>query len=180
MTVIERCSLSPCSHPLVDSVSGQSWPAITVPLSGIHSPGRTITPAPTGSMGISISVPSAHPLRWWRKRRVCGLFDEGRAAASDSTGGYQCSRRTGGHDIPSPGRHCRPPAAARCVNGARFDRARVPLVREVCPVVHPFLGWSRHAAAIVLMHGVRGSSILRCWASGLVCCIPSPTCSPST
>jgi hypothetical protein len=31
MTVIERCSLSPCSHPLVDSVSGQPWPAITVP-----------------------------------------------------------------------------------------------------------------------------------------------------
>jgi hypothetical protein len=87
------------------------------------------------------------PARWWRKRRICRLFDEGRAAASDSTGGYQCSGRTGGHDIPSPGRHCRPPAAARCVNRARLGPARVPLVREVCPVIHPFPGCSRHAAA---------------------------------
>jgi len=30
MTVIERCSLSPRSHPLVDSVSGQSLSAISV------------------------------------------------------------------------------------------------------------------------------------------------------
>jgi hypothetical protein len=43
MTGIERCSLSPRSHPLVDSASGQSWPAITVQSTGICSPGRTIT-----------------------------------------------------------------------------------------------------------------------------------------
>jgi hypothetical protein len=39
ITVIEGCSLSPRSHPLVDSASGQSWPATTPPLSGICSLG---------------------------------------------------------------------------------------------------------------------------------------------
>jgi hypothetical protein len=43
MTVIERFSLSPRSYPLVDGASGQSWPANTVPLTGINSPGGTIT-----------------------------------------------------------------------------------------------------------------------------------------
>jgi hypothetical protein len=146
MTVVEHCSLSPRSHPPLDSVSGQPWPAITVPLSGIYSPGRTKTPAPDrigGNLDFGAVSP---PARWRRKRGVCGLFDECRAAASDSTGDYQCSRRTDAHDIPSPGRHCRPPAAARCVNRARLGPARVPLVREVCPANHPFPGWSRHAA----------------------------------
>jgi hypothetical protein len=35
MTVIERCSLSSRSHPLVDSASVQSWRATMVPLTGI-------------------------------------------------------------------------------------------------------------------------------------------------
>jgi hypothetical protein len=51
MTVIERYSLSPCSHPLVDSASGQPWPAITVPLSGIHSPGRKTSGHPVVTAG---------------------------------------------------------------------------------------------------------------------------------
>jgi hypothetical protein len=46
MTIIERCSLSPRSHPLMDSASGQSWPATTPPLTGINSPGGTITISP--------------------------------------------------------------------------------------------------------------------------------------
>jgi hypothetical protein len=37
MTIIERCSLSPRSHPLMDSASGQSWPAIAMPLTGISA-----------------------------------------------------------------------------------------------------------------------------------------------
>jgi hypothetical protein len=43
MTVIERSSPSPRSHPLVDGASSQSSPASTVPLTGINSPGGTIT-----------------------------------------------------------------------------------------------------------------------------------------
>jgi hypothetical protein len=30
MTIIERCSLSLRSHPLMDSAGGQSWPAIAM------------------------------------------------------------------------------------------------------------------------------------------------------
>jgi hypothetical protein len=46
MTIIERRSLSPRSHPRVDSASGQSWPATTVARTGINSPGDAITISP--------------------------------------------------------------------------------------------------------------------------------------
>jgi len=38
--------------------------------------------------------------QWWCERGV-RLFNKGRGGTSNSTGGEQCSRRTGGHDIPS-------------------------------------------------------------------------------
>jgi hypothetical protein len=73
MTAIERCSLGPRSHPLVDSASGQSLSAITVP--SVH---RAVV-----------------------ARACVRIVRRGSGSGVRFVGWRQCSCRTGGHDIPS-------------------------------------------------------------------------------
>jgi hypothetical protein len=180
MTVIERCSLCPRSHRLVDSVSGQLWQAITVPVSGIYSPGRTSRRRGPDRRGSRFRCPRSTEW-WWRKRRVCGLFDDGRAAASDSTGGYQCSPRTAGmtsrHPVITAG-HWQRHEVSTGVDSAQLG---CPCYASFVPLsIHSRDGHGMLAAQHPSHAWCLGSSILRCLGLGLMCCIPSPTWSPWT